>query len=123
MEWLPETPLGRFTANDWSPDGQHMAGAIDHVDKGIVTYSLRTGTYEKLTDFGHWPVWLPDSRRILFVSGGNAFFIVDSQTRVFRRVYASLWDIIGPPRLTRDARQIFFSHRATEGDIWLATLR
>jgi Tol biopolymer transport system component len=123
VEWLPVTPLGRFTATDWSPDGQHLAGTIDYRDTGIVTYSLRSRTYEKLTDFGEWPVWLPDSRRLLFVSGTNAFFILDVQTRNVRQVYASPWDIIGPPRLTRDARQIFFSRRVTEGDIWLATLQ
>ena len=119
----PDTALGRFTANDWSPDGRFLAGGINYQDTGIITYSFDTRTYEKLTDFGQWPVWLPDSRRILFVSGGNSFHMLDTRTREVTRVHSSEWDIIGPPRLTRDARQIFFSRRVTDGDIWVVRLR
>jgi hypothetical protein len=30
--------------------------------------------------------------------------------------------VIGPPRLTRDGRTIYFSRRVTESDIWLVNL-
>jgi hypothetical protein len=32
-------------------------------------------------------------------------------------------DVIGPPRLSRDGRRMFFSRRVTEADIWLLTLQ
>ena len=32
-------------------------------------------------------------------------------------------DTLGPPRLTRDGREAYFSRRITEADVWIATLR
>jgi Tol biopolymer transport system component len=88
-----------------------------------VIYTFATQRYQRLTDFGQWPVWLPDSRRVLFVSGGKAFYVVDAQTRQVRRVFEVTRDVIAPPQMTRDGRAIYFSRRVTEADIWLATLR
>jgi hypothetical protein len=36
-----------FLVNSWSQDGER-----------IVTYSLRSGTFDRLTEFGEFPVWL-----------------------------------------------------------------
>jgi WD40-like Beta Propeller Repeat len=88
-----------------------------------VIYSFQSRTYERLTDFGQWPVWLPDNRRVLFVSGGNAFYVVDRVTKQVRQVFAVQRDVIGPPRLARDGRALYYSRRVTEADIWLVTLR
>jgi Tol biopolymer transport system component len=115
--------LGLFTANAWSPDGERLAGDIGRKDAGIVVYTFRSRTYERLTDFGQWPVWLPDGRRVLFVSGGDGFFVVDRATKRVRKIFSAARDVIGPPRLSRDGRQMFFSRRVTEADIWLLTLR
>lgn len=114
--------LAPFTANSWSPDGLRLAGDVEYKDAGIATYTFATGQYERLTDFGQWPVWLPDSRRVLFVSGGDAFFVVDRETKRVRKVFSAARDVIGPPRLSRDGRQMYFSRRVTEADIWLLTL-
>jgi Tol biopolymer transport system component len=76
-----------------------------------------------LTDFGEWPVWLPDGRHILFVSGGKAFYIVDRETRQVRKVFTAGRDVIGPPRLTRDGRHALYSRRVTEADLWLVRLK
>lgn len=119
----PDSLAALFRPNSWSPDGEWLAGDIRYSDDGIAIYSLRTRRYQRLTDFGQWPVWLPDSRRLLFVSGGNAFYIVDRVTRQVRRIYSTTRDVIGPPRLTRDGRAMFYSRRVTEADIWLATLQ
>jgi Tol biopolymer transport system component len=119
----PDTSLGRFTVNAWSPDGEWLAGDMSFKDAGIVIYSFRSRAYERLTDFGQWPVWLPDSRRVLFVSGGHALFVVDRATKRVRKIFSVARDLIGPPRLSRDGRQMFFSRRVTEADIWLLTLR
>jgi serine/threonine-protein kinase len=124
-ESLPslDPSLGLFTANAWSPDGERLAGDIGRKDAGIVVYTFRSRTYERLTDFGQWPVWLPDGRRVLFVSGGDGFFVVDRATKRVRKIFSAARDVIGPPRLSRDGRQMFFSRRVTEADIWLLTLR
>jgi Tol biopolymer transport system component len=86
-------------------------------------YSLASRTYERLTDFGEWPVWLPDDRRVLFVAAGKAFYILDTRTKQVRKIYSVTRDVIGPPRLTRDAKAMYYSRRVTESDIWLLTLK
>ncbi len=85
-------------------------------------YSLASHQYQRLTDFGEWPVWLPDSRRVLFVANGKAFYVVDSGSKQIRKVFSVARDIIGPPQLTRDGKTVYFSRRVTESDIWLLTL-
>jgi Tol biopolymer transport system component len=118
-----DSTIPQFVANDWSPDGRMLAGMIGFSDEAIVVYDLETGEYEQLADFGQWPVWLPDGRRILFVTAGSEFHVVDRETRETRVVYRSPRDVLGPPRLTADGTTIVFSRRATEGDVWTARLR
>src|SRR5262249_9074516 len=60
-------PDGNFS---WSRDGRFWAG--DLIDKayreiGIYVESVETGARRRLTEKGRRPVWLSDSRRILYV--------------------------------------------------------
>jgi Tol biopolymer transport system component len=119
----PDTALLPYYMNSWSPDGRRLCGSIGPRDNGILTYDLGTHRYERLTDFGEWPVWLPDGRHILFVSGGKRFYIVDRETKQVRRIFTVARDVVGPPRLTRDGHRVFYSRRVTEADLWLVTLR
>ena len=73
--------------------------------RGILTYSLRTRRFDRLTDFGGYPVWLPDSRQLMFVSAGRDFHVVDTRSRRVRKVFSAQRDIIGPPQLTREGRE------------------
>jgi Tol biopolymer transport system component len=125
VETLPTPPeaLRPFIANAWSSDSKKLVGQISFGAKGIVTYSLGTRTYDRFTDYGEYPVWLPDSRRVLFVARGKDFFVLDTRTREVGSVFTAARDVIGPPRLTRDGRRVCFSRRVTEADIWLVTLR
>jgi Tol biopolymer transport system component len=119
-----DTAFQPFYMNSWSPDGQRLCGSIGPADNGILTYDFRTRRYERLTDFGEYPVWLPDSRHILFVSGaGKAFYIVDRETKQVKRIFSAGRDTLGPPRLTRDGRHMFYSRRVTEADLWMVTLK
>jgi Tol biopolymer transport system component len=125
-DFLPPPTVGQFEVNSWSPDGKYLAGQVlapGGLGRGIAIYSLVTRTYDKLADFGEWPVWLPDSRRVLFVSGGKAFYVADIGTRKVRKIYSAAREVIGPPRLTRDGRAAYFSRRVSEADVWFLTLR
>ena len=117
-----DSAWGPFVANDWSPDGTRLAGMHGFADQGVGYYELATGEHVALTDYGQWPVWMPDGRRILFVSGGKAFYTVDVGTGDVDTVHAAVRDILGPPRITADGRHLFYSRRVTEGDIWMVTL-
>ena len=123
-ELLPllDPPSSRFLVNDWSSDAKRIVGVAEQPIGGVVTYSLESHQYERLTDFGEWPVWLPDSRRVLFVADGKSFYLVDSSSRHIHKVLSVTRDIIGPPQLTRDGKTAYFSRRVTESDIWLVTL-
>lgn len=68
-------------------------------------------------------MWLPDGRHILFVSRGKEFAVVDSRTKQVQKIFSVTRDVIGPPRLTRDGREMYFSRRITEGDIWLLNFK
>jgi Tol biopolymer transport system component len=118
----PADSPDEFVVNSWSPDGSRLAGQAGLAARGIVTYSLTSRTFERLTDFGGYPVWLPDSRRVMFVAGGRSFHVVDTRSRRVERVFSVQRDIIGPPQLTRNGREAYFTRRVTEGDIWLLTL-
>ena len=130
VPWAEQTPdtLARDTAwgplvvNDWSPDGDRLAGMHGWVDRGVGYYDLATDEHVPLTDFGQWPVWMPDGRRILFVSGGKAFYVVDAETGDVSRVHSTVRDVLGPPRLTADGTEVVYSRRVTEGDLWMATI-
>jgi serine/threonine protein kinase/Tol biopolymer transport system component len=121
---LPPIPRSsfRFVPNSWSPDGQWIAGQNGYTTLGVLVYSVATNTYERVLDFGEWPVWLPDSRHILFVSRGREFHLLDTRTRTNRVIYSSPRDTLGPPRLSRDGRVAFFSRRVTEADVWTSRL-
>jgi Tol biopolymer transport system component len=99
-----------------------LAGQIGYPGTGVMIYSLDTESYQRLTEFGEWPVWLPDSRRLMFVSGGKDFFVVDLDAQEPQKVFSVPRDVIGPPRLSGDGRQVFFTRRVTEADVWLLTL-
>jgi serine/threonine-protein kinase len=125
VEVLPpaDSSMAPFRVNDWSPDGRRLAGMTSTSDLGVLVHDLVSGSYERLTDFGQWPVWLADSRHLLFVSGGSTFYLIDSQSKEIRQLFSGVRDTYGPPRVTRDGRGVVFSRRVTEGDIWLVSLR
>jgi Tol biopolymer transport system component len=116
-----QNPRTLFIVNSWSPDGERLVGQAGSNPQGIVTYSLRSGVFDRLTDFGEFPVWFPDSRHVLFVSGGRDFYVLDTRARSTRKVFSVERDVLGPPQLSRDGREAYFSRRVTEGDLWLLT--
>ena len=57
------------------------------------------------------------------MSKGKDFFVLDTQSKEVRKIFPFVLDSIGPPRPTRDGRNIYFTRRVTDADIWLITLR
>jgi hypothetical protein len=74
-----------------------------------------------LTDFGEGPAWFADSRHLLFVANGRAYWLVDTRTKERRVIYTAPRGVLGPARLTRDGRFAFFPLRVPEADIYLLT--
>ncbi len=116
-------PSVAFEAWSWSPDGNRVAG-IRHlfgsIHAGIGIYDLESRQYDWLTDFGDYPLWLNDGRRILFVNRGK-LLLLDTKTRKYQPVLTVTDEEvdIGSPGLSRDNQTIYFSFVASEADIWL----
>ena len=115
-----------FEGWSWSGDGKKLAG-IKHlpngVHSGIGIYDLETKTYDWLTDFGDWPIWLNDNRHLLFVSQGT-IYLFDTQSRKYHQVFVVTdQDVdIGSPALSRNNRTLYFTYVAADADIWLMNL-
>jgi Tol biopolymer transport system component len=108
------------TTSSWSPDGHFLAGWVQHASDtvGIDVYAFATRRHMRLTTYGGSPVWLADSRRILFNSD-NKVMLVDSQTREVR-VVATLPSLqTEKVAISADNRVIYVGVTTTEADIWL----
>lgn len=87
-------------------------------------YSFETQSYTRLTSSGMDPIWLSDSRRLLFLDQGR-IHLVDSETKRQHEVLS-----IAPREIalrgfaiSRDHRRIYFSLPTTNADVWLLTLQ
>lgn len=122
-----------FQVSSWSQDGKWLAGQGFKPDgspvKGVFIYSIESGKYEKLTDFGNdtdgqvGPLWLKDSRRLLF-QNKEKMLLVDRVSKKTTEIYT------GPPsvqlnnfKLSKDNRTIYYARFTEEADIWLMTIK
>lgn len=113
-----------FSPFAWSPDGAWLAGQFEQDGaRGIGVISLASGVLTRLTEFGWFPEWLPDSRRILFAGGEpieGKLHLVDRITHETREIYAPEGASATLPSISMDGKNIFYTHRTQDSDIWLA---
>ena len=114
---LPEPPGRDDLINSWSPDGQKLAG----FGSGIFMFSFEKGQYEKLTNFGQRPVWLSDSRHLLFCSLGR-LYLLDSLGGEPREILSVDPLEFQSFALSQDRRRLYVSVQSHEADIWMARL-
>ena len=119
-----QNPAVGFTARDWSPDGDWLAGdlsAPDGTSLGLARIEMATGRIEQLTEFGSHPVWLSDARRLLFAAS-RQIWLLDLETGESRAILGRPPDLVAYPRLRADDREIGTVLASTEADIWLLTI-
>jgi len=130
-------PLGNkdefFEPYSWSPDGKWLAGQAAQLDGGygdpVVIYSLESGQYERFTEIKTdtqrrpgFPVWLKDSRTLLFERDG--IFLVDREMKKPKKIYSPPSDVrMRVLRISQDNQSIFYIRPNPEGDIWLMTMK
>jgi serine/threonine protein kinase/Tol biopolymer transport system component len=120
---LPQQALGvRFYPYSWSPDSKRLAGGL--AGGGVAVFALASQRYERLTERGRQPVWMGDSRRLLYLdSVGAKVYLVDSATRESREILASPGaSTITSVDLSPDDRMLYIVRGTREGDVWMATL-
>jgi tricorn protease-like protein len=107
-----------YFAWSWSPDGRVVAGHPN----GIVTYSLESREFQRITEFGDRPAWFADSRRLLFMDG-QKIYELDTVTKRVKEVYSVAPHRLQSVVLSSDNRSIGVSVAINEADIWLASLK
>ena len=107
-----------YFAGSWSPDGQTLAGHAN----GIVTYSIESRAFQRLTDFGLRPAWLRDSRRAIFMDSQKVY-LLDTGTKRLKEIYSAVPHRLQSITLSSDNLSIGVALAINEADIWLASLR
>jgi Tol biopolymer transport system component len=111
-----------FNGWNWSPDGNALAGFLGS-ESGIAVYSPASRKFRKLTEHGADPVWLSDSRRLLFLDRGR-IHLLDSESGKTKELVSVMPEEIARRgfAVSPDDRRIYFSVSTTEADVWMAEL-
>jgi hypothetical protein len=96
-----------------------MAGFLNR-DDGVALYSVADRAFRRLTRHGSDPVWLSDSRRLLYLDRGK-IHLVDSQSGASRELLSIVPDEVARRgfAVSPDDRHIYFSVSTTEADVWM----
>ncbi|HEX8474887.1 MAG TPA: protein kinase [Pyrinomonadaceae bacterium] len=128
--WAEQTPwripvstdrrIDLFWASSWSPDGRKLAGWIGSLSgqTGIVVYNFETSRFERITEYGSFPVWLRDGRRLVF-SHENKLHLVNVETGKAHVIFQPDANVISGKAISTDNRTILYSLTSTEADIWM----
>jgi Tol biopolymer transport system component len=126
-EALPRlrNPDASYMAWSWSPDQRKLAATEWRaaIASGIAVYLLDSRKCERLLDYGQYPVWLRDNRRLLFANQGKVLLLDSSTRNVWEVLSVAPHAVVPRFRLSHDDRVIYFSLGVTEADVWLATLQ
>jgi Tol biopolymer transport system component len=103
----------------WSRDGERLLAVAD-VEPGVFMYSFGTRRYERLTKgAARWPFWVPDSRSLLYVSGGKIISL-DTGSHASRELYATpAYSELREACPNHDGSAIYTVRSMQARDIWL----
>jgi Tol biopolymer transport system component len=129
-EQAPEVlpPLPRtghaFMAWGWSPSGRWLAGwqlRADGRSAGIVLYDPAQRSYREVVDYGTFPAWSADERRLLF-SRRHDRVVVDVASGQVKELQTGD-DFEEEFALAADGRSLYTVQTLREGDVWIAWRR
>jgi Tol biopolymer transport system component len=121
---LPPLPAGAsFIAWASSPSGKWLSGwqlRPDGSSAGVAIYDPKSRTYRTVTDFGTFPAWSADERRIVF-SGKHSRFVVEVGTGKLKELRKGD-DFEEEFALSGDRHFLYTVATQREGDVWIASL-
>ncbi|MGB5872213.1 MAG: protein kinase [Bacteroidota bacterium] len=117
----------RFVLSSVSPDGQWLAGhrmrSDDSPIPGIVIYSMERQEYSVIIDRGIIPLWLSDSRRLIFFDSGQMYLVDRTTGRMQDLGFSDEdWTVGEGYSISADNRTLYYSKADVESDIWQATV-
>jgi Tol biopolymer transport system component len=116
-----------FVLSSVSPDGEWLAGLRNRSDgspiPGIVIYSMESQEYNVILERGFLPLWLSDSRRLIFFDEGQ-LHLMDRVTGRIRDLKFSEkdWKGLEGYTISADNRALYYTKADVESDIWQATV-
>lgn len=135
----PGGPDSWFEVWSWSPDDRTLAGRLmqGNSARDLAVYSLKTQEYTSLTPYeldpllgiplersGAFPMWLGDSRRLLYHNGGRIMLLdieAPDQTREIVSIPGgSVGTIFG---LAQNSQVLYYTRQRQESEIQLLDIR
>jgi len=122
---------GTLQLSTWSPDGRFVAGGL--ISKasasaiGVGVYDVNARRAFKLTeDRGLWSVaFLPDSRRLAYITAENELVVVDIATRQRRVIPIAFGSSVSTESfaVAPDGKTVFFGASRVEANVWKVAAR
>jgi dipeptidyl aminopeptidase/acylaminoacyl peptidase len=112
------TPPGPSLGGRWSPDRTMFAGATGG---NIWIYTPARGSYEHFRQ-GANPIWLNDSRRLVYDHDGR-LFLAEAVLKISRELVAAPDQQLSHPGLSRDNTQLFYTRTGVDADLWVMNTR
>ena len=114
----PVVPPGAAFPGHWSPDLTRFAGTAG----GSVWIYTRASTSYHHFHPGANPVWLKDSRRLIYAYSGR-LYMADAHLRISRELFAMPDQHLDLPRLSRDNLHLYFTHAGVDANLWIMNVR
>ncbi|HET7220507.1 MAG TPA: hypothetical protein VFJ02_20785 [Vicinamibacterales bacterium] len=111
------TPGAEFPGH-WSGDRKMFAGTSGG---SVWIYTAQTKSYAQLR-IGEHPVWLLDSRRIIFSSAGS-LYMGDAVLKISRELLSMPDQQLDMPWLSRDNKFLYFAGNGLDANVWVMTVK
>ena len=113
-----DNPNSKFVAWDWSGDGDRLAGTFSGEPMKAGYFSFSEQRYVPLVDTSYYPMWLPDSRRMLFASRGG-ISVVDIESKKITEIARLPEGEMTGLGISDDGTLIYYVVDEEEADIWM----
>ena len=85
-------------------------------------YSMKDRRYRVLTNFGAWPSWLSDGKRVVF-GDHNALHLANRVTGEAHEIASVDGQIPFGVAISATDDAMYFARASNESDVWLRTMK
>ncbi len=108
----------RFVFWDWSLDGDKLAGTLGGDPMQAGYFSLSEQRYVFLTPTAYFPMWFPDSERMLFAYNGT-ISAIDIRTKKITDIIKIREGEMSGLGVSQDGQMVYYVVSDEESDIWM----